>query len=101
MFIYEHIIHMQFGTTFKNITVDFNQKQIVVRDTKGGNNRITMLPISLIEDLKLHLQYVKRLHQHDLDHGYGAVHLPFALARKYAGADRQWIWQFVWEHVIL
>ena len=75
--------------------LDFNQKHIVVRDTKGGNNRITMLPISLIENLKLHLQYVKRLHQHDLDHGYGSVHLPFALARKYAGADRQWIWQFV------
>lgn len=75
--------------------LDFHQKQIVVRDTKGGNNRITMLPVSLINDLQSHLQYVKRLHQQDLDHGYGAVYLPFALARKYAGAERQWIWQFV------
>ena len=75
--------------------LDFIQKQITVRDTKGGNNRVTMLPESLISDLKLHLQNVKRLHRHDLDHGYGSVYLPFALARKYANADRQWIWQFV------
>ncbi len=33
--------------------LDFHQKQIVVRDTKGGNNRITMLPVSLIDNFSL------------------------------------------------
>lgn len=75
--------------------VDFAQRQIVVRDTKGGESRITMLPDSVQDDLKRHLQNVKHLHQQDLDQGYGLVYLPFALERKYPNADRQWIWQFV------
>ena len=75
--------------------IDFEQHQIVVRDTKGGENRVTMLPESIAEELKIHLLGVKQLHQQDLYRGYGSVYLPFALERKYAGADRQWIWQFV------
>jgi integrase len=38
---------------------------------------------------------VRRAHQQDLDRGYGSVHLPFALERKYPHADKEWIWQFV------
>ncbi|MGQ9872350.1 hypothetical protein [Leptodesmis sp.] len=41
------------------------------------------------------MQGVKRLHQLDLEAGYGSVYLPFALDRKYPNADREWIWQFV------
>ncbi|MFE4106679.1 integron integrase [Almyronema epifaneia] len=75
--------------------LDFPQHQIVVRDTKGQESRITMLPTKLNHPLQEHLQDVKRLHQRDLDQGYGAVTLPFALARKYPNANRQWVWQFV------
>ncbi|MEO0869133.1 MAG: tyrosine-type recombinase/integrase, partial [Cyanobacteria bacterium J06642_11] len=65
------------------------------RDGKGQNSRVTMLPERVILPLKEHLQGVKRLHNQDLDQGYGAVNLPFALAKKYPNANRQWIWQFV------
>ncbi len=58
-------------------------------------SRVTMLPISLIEELKFHLEIVKRLHQQDLAQGYGSVYLPFALERKDKSADRDWVWQFV------
>ncbi|MBW4523148.1 MAG: integron integrase [Scytolyngbya sp. HA4215-MV1] len=75
--------------------LDFAQHQIVVRDTKGNKNRVTMLPMSLIEPLQQHLQGARRLHQRDLAQGYGSVYLPFALERKYPHADRSWIWQFV------
>jgi integrase len=54
-----------------------------------------MLPASLIEDLRFHLQLVKRTHQQDLEKGYGSVYLPFALERKYKNADRDWVWQYV------
>lgn len=54
--------------------------------------RVTMLPISLIEELKFNLQIVKRLHQQDLAQGYGSVYLPFALERKYKSVDRDWVW---------
>ncbi|MGK7908443.1 MAG: integron integrase [Synechococcus sp.] len=73
----------------------FSQHQILVRDTKGQKSRVTVLPASISDELQEHLQGVRRLHQQDLERGYGAVTLPFALARKYRNANRQWIWQFV------
>jgi hypothetical protein len=50
-----------------------------------------MLPASLVTALQEHLQRVKRLHQQDLERGYGAVSLPFALERKYSTANREWL----------
>jgi integron integrase len=75
--------------------VDFAQRQIQIRDSKGRESRVTMLPASLVSVLQDHLQSVKRLHQQDLDRGYGKVYLPFALERKYLNANREWIWQYV------
>jgi len=70
--------------------VDFAQHQIVVRDGKGEQDRITMLPDSLIALLQEHLQRVKQLHEQDLAQGWGAVYLPYALDRKYPNASREW-----------
>ena len=75
--------------------VDFAQHQIVVRDGKGEQDRITMLPDSLIALLQEHLQRVKQLHKQDLAQGQGAVYLPYALDRKYPNASREWGWQYV------
>jgi integrase len=54
-----------------------------------------MLPLSLVNPLRKHLQQVQHLHQQDLARGFGSVYLPFALERKYLNADRNWIWQYV------
>ncbi|MCG6138065.1 MAG: tyrosine-type recombinase/integrase [Nostoc sp. LLA-1] len=75
--------------------IDFAQSQITVRDTKGNENRVTMLPESLAEKLKIHLQSVKIIHNQDLEKGFGSVYLPFTLERKYPRAKYDWIWQFV------
>jgi integron integrase len=75
--------------------VDFAQRQIVVRDGKGMEDRVTMLPDSVVTPLQENLQRVKRLHEEDLAKGYGSVYLPFALERKYPNANREWIWQYV------
>ena len=75
--------------------IDFAQQQIIVRDSKGMESRVTMLPQSIIEPLKEHLHLVKRMHQQDLERGYGLVYLPFALERKYPNAAKDWIWQYV------
>lgn len=61
--------------------LNFAQRLIVVRDGKGGKDRVTMLPESLVEPLQVHLQSVKLLHEEDLARGYGAVYLPYALER--------------------
>jgi len=75
--------------------VDFEYRQIVVRDGKGGKDRVTMLPAAVIEPLKAHLVRVKVLHERDLAAGYGDVELPDGLARKYPRAAYDWPWKFV------
>ena len=75
--------------------IDFTYNQITVRSGKGEKDRVTILPGSLKEPLRQHLLTVKLLHQQDLKHGFGNVYLPYALARKYPSADRQWAWQYV------
>lgn len=75
--------------------INFERAEITVREGKGAKDRVTMLPESLIESLQTHLKKVRVLHQDDLKAGFGRVQLPFALARKYPGAARQWAWQYV------
>lgn len=75
--------------------IDFGYKQIVVRDGKGHKDRITILPVHIIERLQRHLGKVKTLHENDLRQGFGEVYLPFALERKYRNANREWGWQYV------
>lgn len=74
--------------------LDLAQHQIIVRDGKGEKDRVTMLPTSLETPLREHLASRKALYQQDIANGYGYVELPFALARKYPNADREWIWQY-------
>jgi integron integrase len=75
--------------------LDFGLNQITVRDGKGGKDRVTVLPGSLIPSLERHLVRVKALHESDLKEGYGQVYLPHALAQKYRNASREWGWQYV------
>ena len=75
--------------------IDFALGQITVRDAKGGKDRITMLPLNLAEPLRRHLFRVKAQHEQDLEDGFGSVHLPFALNRKFPNAAREWAWQYV------
>lgn len=75
--------------------IDFTYNQIIVRDGKGEQDRITMLPGKLKEPVMRHLQKTKVLHEGDLAAGYGHVYLPYALARKYPNAPKEWGWQYV------
>lgn len=75
--------------------LDFAMLSITVRDGKGAKDRVTLLPESLVDPLKTHLQRVKAIHQKDLQAGLGAVHLLYALERKFPNANREWIWQYV------
>jgi integron integrase len=93
--LYGSGLRLSEGLSLRVKDVDFAQSQLVIRDAKGNQSRVTMLPQRIIEPLQTHLQSVRQLHHQDLDQGYGSVYLPFALERKYPHADRQWIWQYV------
>jgi len=75
--------------------VDFAQRQILIRDGKGGKDRRTVLPEALRAPLEDHLESVKKLHQKDLADGWGRVALPNALDKKYPNAPAEWRWQWV------
>ena len=69
--------------------VEFARGEIIVRDGKGGKDRVTMLPDAVAAPLKLHLARVKALHNQDLAEGFGEVYLPFALDKKYPNAGKE------------
>jgi integron integrase len=75
--------------------LDMARGEIRVRDTKGGKDRVTMIPRALTADLTRHLEAVHRLHQRDLRSGGGSVALPGALDRKLPRAPWDWAWQWV------
>jgi len=75
--------------------LEFDRREIVVRDGKGGKDRLTMLPDRLVAPLRAHLARVQALHERDLAEGFGAVWLPDALAEKTRAAPRAWGWQWV------
>jgi integron integrase len=75
--------------------VDFAAHEIVVRGGKGDKDRLTMLPVSVEEQLRGHLEEVRALHKKDLRRGGGRVDVPNALARKYPNASTEWRWQYV------
>ncbi len=75
--------------------VDFATNQIIMRAGKGDRDRVTMLPAVVKPDLVRHVEMVRRQHEADLRHGAGWVELPWALARKYPNAGREWAWQWV------
>lgn len=75
--------------------VDFERREIIVRDGKGAKDRVTMLPESLIQPLTVQLEHTRRIHEQDLHEGFGEVYLPVALESQYPNAGRQWGWQYV------
>lgn len=75
--------------------IDFENQTITLRDTKSNRDRVTVLPKSTIEPLKLHLAKVKAQHDQDMANGFGSVEMPGLLSKKYPNAEYTWAWQYV------
>jgi integron integrase len=75
--------------------IDFDNHRILVYDGKGGDDRVTMLPDSIVPSLREHLARMKSIHQKDLAAGHGSVHMPYGLDKKFPAAHKQWIWQYI------
>ena len=83
------------GVRLRVKDVEFSRRAILVRDGKGRKDRIAVLPDGIADALSAQMSRVKELHAKELASGYGRVWLPDALAGKYAGASREWGWQYV------
>ncbi len=75
--------------------VEFVRREILVRDGKGGKDRVTVLPENLMLPLQQQISKARALHGRDLSEGFGSVWLPGALDVKFPNAARQWGWQWV------
>lgn len=75
--------------------VDFERRQLTVRDGKGEKDRAVPLPNRLEDGLRHQLSEVSQIHRDDLSAGAGWVWLPYALAVKYPQAGRSLAWQYV------
>ncbi len=97
------IVQLLYGTGMRLMEVarlrvqdiDFGLNSIGVRSGKGDKDRMTVMPEAVKESLKEHLCHVMKIHEKDIEKGYGEVHLPEALDRKYPNAAREWGWQYV------
>jgi len=97
------IVRVLYGTGMRKMEclrlrvqdIDFDYRQIVVRSGKGDKDRVTVIPDVLVEQLLKQLEKARAIHNHDLEQGYGEAALPFALARKYPNAGKEWRWQYV------
>jgi integron integrase len=75
--------------------VDLGMRQLTIRQGKGNRDRVTMLPESVLDDLRQQLARAHELHRRDCAIGAGWVELPGAFARKSPHAGRSWEWQWV------
>ncbi|CAN7381373.1 integron integrase [Pseudoxanthomonas sp. LjRoot168] len=82
------------GVRLRVKDVDFARNEITVREGKGGKDRRTVLPASLVPALQAEVERVQVLHAQDLARGAGEVWLPHALSRKYPNAARELGWQY-------
>jgi len=77
------------------LDLDFDYHQIEIRNSKGNKDRVSILPESIIGELKNQVKKVDILHQKDISNGFGSVLLPNALAVKYPSASSELKWQYL------
>lgn len=75
--------------------LDLERGQVSVFGGKGYKDRVTVLPTSLAEPLREHLERLRRLYEEDRAAGYPGVWLPEGLDRKYSTAGVSWEWQWL------
>jgi integron integrase len=75
--------------------VDFARRLIIIRQGKGGKDRVVMLPQSLLQPLQDQLTRSRSLWDADRAAQRSGVYVPQALAVKYPRAAFSWPWHWV------
>lgn len=75
--------------------VDIARGRLQVHAGKGDKDRVTVLPETLVAELRRHLERLRSLWESDRADGIPGVWLPEGLARKYPKAGEAWEWQWL------
>lgn len=80
---------------------NFDAGILTIHDGKGQKDRTVPLPQSILPELKAQLEYVKDIHQKDLENGYAGTFLDNRLENKYKNAPKELAWQWFFPAKIL
>ena len=72
--------------------VDFDRHVIIVREAKGGKDRVVMLPHSLAPALRTQMLAARAQWETDRQAQRGGVETPHALEKKYPKVGHTWGW---------
>ena len=75
--------------------IDLTRREIVVRQAKGGRDRVTMVPSALVDPMRRQIGEARLVYESDREANVPGVELPFAYARKNPAAGRSWGWHWV------
>jgi integron integrase len=75
--------------------LDLDRRELIVRGGKGNKDRVSVIPLALVEPLQRHLARVGDAHTEAVARGFGGVELPPGLERKYPRAHLEVGWQYV------
>ncbi len=92
MLIYGCGLRLQECLSLRVKDLDLEQNMVMVRGGKGDEDRRTVLPERIKEELARHLTAVRQLHEADRKEDRNGVELPHALERKYPNAGKEWGW---------
>ena len=72
--------------------VDFDRRVIIVRQGKGGKDRVVMLPRSLDASLRAQIGAARSTWEADRQSQRAGVEVPHALEAKYPNVGSRWGW---------
>jgi integron integrase len=75
--------------------LELARRELVVRNGKGGQDRVTVIPSELLPALQDHLARLEAWCRREREVGAPGVSLPHALKRKYPGASTSLGWQWL------
>jgi integron integrase len=93
--LYGSGLRLNEGLALRVKDVDLERLELLVRQAKGKKDRVTCLPMSLVEPLRIHLKRVRALWEEDRDLKRSGVLLPTGLERKFPRAGEEWAWFWV------
>jgi len=93
--LYGSGLRLMEGLRLRVKDLQLERGELIVREAKGGKDRVTMLPGTLQEPLRVHLSRLHDWYDVERRQQRPGVSLPFALERKYPHAALQWGWQYL------
>jgi integron integrase len=75
--------------------VELSRHEVIVRQGKGGKDRVTMFPATLVDEMTAHLAGVRKVYNGDRAGDVAGVELPDAYAVKNPRAGTAWGWHWV------